>query len=65
MINIIPRPYSLIDYEKRIRVNGFDYDCPKELSTGLEILKEEQSNLTIKRAIKRYEELLNQKQEEN
>ena len=41
MINIIPRPYSLIDYEKRIRVNGFDYDCPKELSTGLEILKEE------------------------
>ena len=31
----------------------------------LEILKEEQTDLTIKRAIKRYEELLNQKQEEN
>ena len=31
----------------------------------LEILKEEQTDLTIKRAIERYEKLLNQKQEEN
>ena len=31
----------------------------------IEILEKEQTNLTIKRAIKRYEKLSNQKQEEN
>ncbi len=44
MINIIPKPYNLIDYEKRIRVNGFNYDCPNELGLGLEIFKEEFNN---------------------
>ena len=41
MINIIPKPYQLTDYDKSIIVSGFNYECPIELESGLEVLKEE------------------------
>ena len=52
--------------EKTKKKNEKHVQIIKKLpSEILEILKEEQTNLTIKRAIEKYEKLLNQKQEEN
>ena len=52
--------------EKSKKKNEKHVQIIKKLpSEVLEILKEEQTDLTIKRAIERYEKLLNQKQEEN
>lgn len=47
MINIIPKPYQLTDYDKSIIVSGFNYECPIELESGLEVLKEEFNNSGI------------------
>ena len=39
MINIIPKPYSLLDNNKRFIINGFKYNCPANLEDGLTIFK--------------------------
>ena len=41
MINIIPKPYELTDYNKKICISGFSYECDSELESGLLVLKEE------------------------
>ena len=47
MINIIPKPYQLIDYNKKIAISGFSYACDCELEDGLLVLKEEYPNSGI------------------
>lgn len=44
MINIIPIPYSITDNNKRFIIDGFKYNCPKELKLGLELFKKEYPN---------------------
>lgn len=44
MINIIPKPYVLKDFNARIYRQGFKIVCPQELEEGLEIFKDEFSN---------------------
>ena len=44
MINIIPKPYRLIDYNKKIPIDGFSYECDSGLESGLSVLKEEYKN---------------------
>ena len=41
MINIIPKPYSLLDNEKRYLIDGFKYNCPINLEDGLSLFKQE------------------------
>lgn len=41
MINIIPKPYRLINNQKSFKVNGFSFECPDKLSLGLELFKSE------------------------
>ena len=56
MINIIPKPYKIIDSLKRIKVNGFTFECPDKLSKGLELFKEEfnSGDLLIKVILKKF-----------
>ena len=41
MINIIPKPYKLIDNNKIIKVKGFNINCPSNLIKGIEIFQNE------------------------
>ena len=41
LINIIPKPYSLLDNEKRYLIDGFKYECPTDLEEGLYLFKKE------------------------
>ena len=41
MINIIPKPYSIVDHNKLIKIDGFKYNCPKFLEAGLDLFKNE------------------------
>ncbi len=41
MINIIPVPYSVIENNKKIYIDGFKFNCPKNLEAGLNLFKEE------------------------
>ena len=48
MISIIPKPYEIIDKNKKIYIEGFKIDCPLSLSKGMEIFKEEFESFTDK-----------------
>lgn len=39
MINIIPRPNTLIDKKRSICINGFNINCPDNLKKGLDLFK--------------------------
>ena len=41
MISIIPKPYNLIDKNKKIYINGFKINCPSNVSSGIELFKKE------------------------
>ena len=57
MINIIPKPYSLLDNEKRYLIDGFKYNCPTDLEDGLNLFKQENFNGAFNNfVIKEYKE---------
>ena len=41
MINIIPKPYKLVDLNNSISIDGFNINCPNELLDGVLLFKEE------------------------
>lgn len=41
MLNIIPKPYKIIDLEKTIKIDGFKINCASSLKEGLALFEEE------------------------
>ena len=41
MISIIPKPYEIIDCNKKIHIKGFNINCPSKVISGIDIFKNE------------------------
>lgn len=48
MVSIIPKPYKIIDLDKKIKVNGFKINCPLSVIKGIELFKSEYENFVDK-----------------